>query len=110
MTLLQRSSRRYLTRHPWLMGLSILGVAIGVAVVVSIDLANTSASRAFELSAETVTGAATHQVVGTGETLDDEVYRHLREAGVRPSAPIVEGYATLQRVDADNLEGAVAPL
>ena len=99
MTLLQRSSYRYLTQHPWLMGLSVLGVAIGVAVVVSIDLANTSASRAFELSAVTVTGAATHQVVGTGETLDDNVYRRLREAGVRPSAPIVEGYATLQRGD-----------
>jgi putative ABC transport system permease protein len=99
MTLLQRSSRRYLTQHPWLMGLSVLGVAIGVAVVVSIDLANTSASRAFELSAETVTGSATHQVVGTGETLDDDVYRRLREAGIRPSAPIVEGYGALQRGD-----------
>ncbi len=100
MSLLQRSSRRYLTRHPWLMGLSVLGVAIGVAVVVSIDLANTSAERAFQLSAETVTGKATHQVVGAGETLDDNVYRQLRtEAGVRPSAPIVEGYASLQRGD-----------
>jgi putative ABC transport system permease protein len=100
MSLLQRSSRRYLTRHPWLMGLSVLGVAIGVAVVVSIDLANTSAERAFQLSAETVTGKATHQVVGAGETLDDDVYRQLRtEAGVRPSAPIVEGYASLQRGD-----------
>jgi len=99
MTLLQRSSRRYLTQHPWLMGLSILGVAIGVAVVVSIDLANTSASRAFELSAETVTGSATHQVVGTGETLDDDVYRQLRERGIRPSAPIVEGYGSLQGGD-----------
>jgi len=99
MTLLQRSSRRYLTRHPWLMGLSVLGVAIGVAVVVSIDLANTSASRAFKLSAETVTGAATHQVTGTGRTLDDDVYRRLREAGLRPSAPVVEGYGALERGD-----------
>ena len=99
MTLLQRSSRRYLTRHPWLMGLSVLGVAIGVAVVVSIDLANTSASRAFRLSAETVTGKATHQVVGTGTTLDDDVYRRLRGAGIRPSAPVVEGYGALQQGD-----------
>jgi putative ABC transport system permease protein len=99
MTLLQRSSRRYLTRHPWLMGLSVLGVAIGVAVVVSIDLANTSASRAFKLSAKTVTGAATHQVTGTGRTLDDDVYRRLREAGLRPSAPVVEGYGALERGD-----------
>jgi len=98
MTLLQRSSLRYLTRHPWLMGLSVLGVAIGVAVVISIDLANTSAERAFQLSAETVTGKATHQVVGAGASLDDDVYRRLRvEGGVRPSAPVVEGYATLER-------------
>jgi putative ABC transport system permease protein len=100
MSLLQRSSLRYLTRHPWLMGLSVLGVAIGVAVVVSIDLANGSAQRAFELSAETVTGTATHQVVGAGGALDDDVYRRLRvDGGVRPSAPVVEGYATLQRGD-----------
>ena len=100
MSLLQRSSLRYLTRHPWLMGLSVLGVAIGVAVVISIDLANTSAERAFQLSAETVTGKATHQVVGAGESLDDDVDRRLRaEGGVRPSAPVVEGYATLERGD-----------
>ncbi|HKL88726.1 MAG TPA: FtsX-like permease family protein [Salinibacter sp.] len=100
MSLLQRSSLRYLTRHPWLMGLSVLGVAIGVAVVVSIDLANTSAQRAFELSAETVTGKATHQVVGAGGTLADSTYRRLRvETGVRPSAPIVEDYASLVQGD-----------
>jgi putative ABC transport system permease protein len=82
------------------MGLSVLGVAIGVAVVVSIDLANTSAQRAFELSAETVTGKATHQIVGAGGTLADSVYRRLRvEAGVRPSAPVVEDYASLARGD-----------
>jgi putative ABC transport system permease protein len=78
------------------MGLSVLGVALGVAVVVAIDLANTSASRAFELSAETVTGKATHQVVGAAGTLDESVYRTLRvEGGIEDAAPVVEGYATL---------------
>ena len=100
MSLLQRSSLRYLTRHPWLMGLSVLGVAIGVAVVVSIDLANTSAEQAFRLSAETVTGKATHQVVGAAGTLKDDVYKQLRvQTGVRPSAPVVEGHAALRRGD-----------
>jgi putative ABC transport system permease protein len=95
---LARSSLRYLTRHPWLMGLSVLGVALGVAVVVSIDLANSSAGRAFELSAETVTGQATHQVTGAAGALPDSVYRQLRvEAGVRPSAPVVAGYASVAR-------------
>ena len=93
---LRRSSFRYLLQHPWLMGLSVLGVALGVAVVVAIDLANTSADRAFELSAETVAGKATHQVVGAAGTLDEDAYRRLRtEAGYRQSAPVVQGYVTL---------------
>lgn len=95
-SLLTRSGRRYLLRHPWLFGLSVLGVALGVAVVVAIDLANVSAQRAFELSAETVTGRATHQVVGMGEGVSEEVYRDIRlEGRYRQAAPVVEGYATL---------------
>jgi len=82
------------------MGLSVLGVAVGVAVVVAIDLANSSAQRAFSLSTETVTGEATHHVVGATGPLPDSVYRDLRvEAGVRPSAPVVQGYASLERGD-----------
>ncbi|NBT31290.1 MAG: hypothetical protein EBT13_05140, partial [Rhodobacteraceae bacterium] len=75
--LLQRSSRRYLGRHPLLMALSILGVALGVAVVVGIDLANTSARTAFTLSTETVAGRATHALEGSGGTMPDSVYRVL---------------------------------
>ena len=97
---LRRSSFRYLLQHPWLMGLSVLGVALGVAVVVAIDLANTSADRAFELSAETVAGKATHQVVGAAGSVDEDVYRRLRtEAGYRQSAPVVQGYVTLAERD-----------
>jgi putative ABC transport system permease protein len=67
---------------------------------VSIDLANTSAATAFQLSAETVTGKATHQIVGTAGTLDEDVYRRVRvEAGVQRAAPVVEGYATVGRAD-----------
>jgi putative ABC transport system permease protein len=78
------------------MSLSVLGVALGVAVVVAIDLANVSAERAFELSAETVAGKATHQVVGAGATLDEDVYRRLRvDQRYRQSAPVVQGYATV---------------
>ena len=51
-------------RHPWQLGLAVLGIALGVAVAVSIDLANESARRAFALATEAVTGRATHQIVG----------------------------------------------
>lgn len=92
--LLRRTSRRYLLRHPLLIALSILGVAVGVAVVVAIDLANASAEQAFALSAETVTGKATHQIIGAAEGIDEYEYRALRvEQGLRDSAPVVEGFA-----------------
>ncbi len=55
---------RYLLRHRWQSVLMVLGIALGVAVMVAIDLANASASRAFVLSTETLTGKATHQIDG----------------------------------------------
>lgn len=89
-----RAALRYLLRHPWLTALSVLGIALGVAVVVSIDSANAGAKRAFDLSAERVTGRATHHIVGPS-SIDGELYRKLRvEFGIRPSAPVVEGYVT----------------
>mgnify|MGYP001377152998 CR=1 FL=1 len=91
--LLLRTSLRYLARHPWQFGLCILGVALGVAVVVAIDLANASARRAFTLSAESVAGRATHQIAGGPAGLDEALYRRVRvELGLRAAAPVVEGY------------------
>ena len=83
---------REFLRHPWLLVLSVLGVALGVAVTVAVDLANDSALRAFDLSVQAVTGRTTHRIVGGPSGLPDSFYRRLRvEAGVRPSAPVVEG-------------------
>ncbi|MFQ5937859.1 MAG: ABC transporter permease, partial [Acidiferrobacterales bacterium] len=93
--ILRRASLHYLLRHPWLIGLSIVGVALGVAVVVAIDVANESARRAFKLSAETLSGKATHEIVGGPQGLAETVYRRLRvDASVRTSAPVVQGYAS----------------
>lgn len=82
-------------RHAWrrpIQGLFlIVGVAIGVAMIVAIDLANGSAARAFQLGAETVTGKTTHQITGGPRGLDEATYMRLRtEAGYRDSAPVVE--------------------
>ncbi|HYF62251.1 MAG TPA: ABC transporter permease, partial [Herpetosiphonaceae bacterium] len=91
MSLIRRNSWRYLLRHPAQMLLAILGVALGVAVVVSIDLANGSAQRAFELSSETITGKATHQIVGGPNGLPSEVYGRVRvDLGLREAAPVIE--------------------
>jgi putative ABC transport system permease protein len=81
--------------------LFILGVALGVAMVIAIDLANGSASRAFELSTQSVTGNATHQIIGGPSGLPTDLYRQIRlELNIRSSAPIVEEY--VQAINLDN--------
>jgi putative ABC transport system permease protein len=91
---------RDLVRRPLHTGLMVLGVALGVAVVIAIDLANTSARRGFARSTEAVTGRATHQVIGGPSGVPQEVYRRIRvEAGVRRSTPVVEGYAVALDLD-----------
>jgi putative ABC transport system permease protein len=92
MSLLRRSSLRHLSRHRWQAALSILGVGLGVAVVLAVDLAVSSARVGFTLSAEAVAGRATHRAEGGPSGLDDDAYRRLRATpGVVAAAPVVEG-------------------
>lgn len=89
-----RASLRYLFRHPWQLVLSLLGVALGVAVVVAVDLANQSAGQAFAVSAESLTGRTTHQVLGGPRGIPESWYVELRSRhGVRQAAPVIEGEA-----------------
>jgi putative ABC transport system permease protein len=91
--ILRRASVRYLARHPWQFGLAVLGVAVGIAMVVSIDLANESARRAFISTAQTLSGKATHQIIGGSRGLPEETYRTLRvDMGIDRATPVVEGY------------------
>lgn len=92
---LARLGFRYLSRHPWQSLLMILGIMLGVAVVIAVDLANASASRAFDLSTEAVTGRATHQIAGGPQGLDEALYTRLRLSGaVGAAAPVLSQYVT----------------
>jgi len=86
---------RHWLRHRWQSLLMVLGIALGVAVVISIDLANTSAERAFTLSSEALTGKATHQIIGSPLGIPDQVYTDLKRAGLGyPIAPVVSDYVS----------------
>lgn len=88
-----RLGYRYLSRRPWQTLLMVVGIMLGVAVVVAVDLANASASRAFDLSTEAVAGRATHQITGGPQGLEERVYTHLRLQGVvEAAAPVVSSY------------------
>ena len=93
--LLHLATLRFLLRHPSQIILTTLGVALGVAVVVSIDLAIQSSREAFRISTETIAGRSTHRVLGTGGDLPDSAFARIRtQLGVRASAPVVEAFVT----------------
>lgn len=86
-----RAGWRHLTRHRWLTALSVLGIALGVGVVVAVDLASTSARLALKTSMAAVVGEATHQILAGPDGLPETVYRDLRLGGWEtPLAPIIE--------------------
>ncbi|MEO0457268.1 MAG: ABC transporter permease [Cyanobacteria bacterium P01_A01_bin.114] len=98
---LWRLAWRRIRRRPFQYVLFILGIAIGVAMMVSIDLANGSAHRAFELSTDAIAGRTTHRIEAISPIgVDEAVYRELRtELGYTQSAPIVEGYVVAEDLD-----------
>jgi putative ABC transport system permease protein len=95
--ILSRSIWKYFFKHPWVILLSIIGVSIGVAVVVAIDIANTSAQKAFQISVENVTGTSTHQITGGPLGMDESFYTALvMEFPQIEASPVVDGYVKLQ--------------
>ena len=91
-----RASFSYLLRHPWQLALALLGISVGVAVIVAVDLANASARKAFLLSMDTITGEATHQIIGGPRGVSEGVYTQLRvNKGTRAIAPVIEGAVTI---------------
>ena len=86
---------RYLSGHAWQTLLMILGIALGVAVIVAVDIANASAVRAFSLSTEAIAGKATHQITGGVNGLREKVYSDLKRKGMDVAmAPVVGAFVS----------------
>ncbi len=95
--ILMRTSWHYYRQHRLQTLLLIFGIALGVALMISVDLANHSARRAFQLSAEGLTGKANYQVVSSNDQLPESLYTQLRVVHrQRQIAPVVEGRLRLK--------------
>lgn len=102
---LYRTAIRRIQQRPLQTILFIVGVAIGVAMMVSIDIASRSASRAFQLSTDAITGKATHRITADEAGVDEALYTQLRvQQGIVPSAPVVEGYVLAHELGGQNLQ------
>lgn len=102
--LLARSGWRHWLRHPWQAILAVAGIAMGVAMVVAVDLASQSARASYLWSTETLAGKATHHILGVTGNLPDSLYSRLRLSGLRdaegnplPMTPVLESRVTLGR-------------
>jgi putative ABC transport system permease protein len=98
MPVLWAASVRHLLRHPAQLFLALVGLSVGVATIIAVDIATASSGRAFQLSMQAVNGSATHAIVGGPQGVDERLYVDLR---LRPAAvglslsPVVEGYVTI---------------
>src|ERR1700748_693503 len=101
MPALWAASFRHLIRHPAQLALALVGLSLGVATIIAVDIATASSRRAFELSMDAVNGAATQQIVGGPQGIDEELYAELRTHDLVPGvlqpelAPVVEGDVTV---------------
>jgi len=102
---LWRLAVRRWRRRPLQYLLCILGIALGVAMLVSIDLASGSAQRAFALSTDAITGRTTHRLVAIGPGgVPDSTFVELRRRFPEiPAAPVIEAYGRAEELDGELL-------
>ncbi len=75
-------------RRAWL---TLIGVALGISVFISIRIANQSVLSAYRHSVNAVAGNTTLEVVGRAGSFDETIIAEIREApGVRSVAPIIQ--------------------
>jgi len=82
---------RHLTEYPGRTFLSVLGIALGTAVFLSISLAATSALKSFRDGVRAVAGQAEWRVQSPGAPLSEDLFLKVRQhRQVKAAAPVVE--------------------
>ncbi len=82
---------RLLSASPGLALLNVLGVAVGISVVLAIQLANLSALAAFRSTLDVVAGKSNLEITADGARFDERVFRDVRLMdGVVHASPALE--------------------
>ena len=94
--LLRQFVWRHARLHPLIALLNIASIALGVAVYLAVQVANHSATRAFEASIDLVSGKSQLELYPTSGPLDDVFFHDVNShPSVAAATPILEAYATL---------------
>ncbi|MGH7453021.1 MAG: hypothetical protein ACRENG_16855, partial [bacterium] len=81
---------RHLRRKPLETFLCLLGIALGVAVMAGIDLANQNALHSFRRTVKAVTGKTTHQIFGGPAGVPDSLAAKILSHSEIQATPILE--------------------
>ena len=96
----------HMTQRPFRTGLTIVGVALGVAASVAVRTANMEVLHSFEQAVLTVAGPTTLEVSGGDFGLDEHLIATVQEVpGLMSASPVI--VQTAVRLDAGHPAGAV---
>ena len=80
-------------RHRLRTWLTLLGIALGVAVITSISIASRTLTLSFQQTIDLIAGKAVLQVVNAESGVKESLYPLIRDtAGVKEAAPAVQGF------------------
>ncbi len=97
-----RASVRFYRQHPLQLALTLLGIALGAAVIVAVALATRAAAVSFDRSLEALAGPMTHELRARDGALDEDLYRELRvERGLRLALPLIRVRLTLDDAEVE---------
>ena len=89
--LLRNITFRHLRHHRGRTFLSIAGIALGVGVFVSVQMAIYTAIESFNVSVDHVSGKANLQVTSFGRGFSEEVYLKVKKVpGVKAATPVIQ--------------------
>ena len=98
---------RRLKEEPFRLALTLVGVALGVAVFIAVKMANETSTRAFENSLVAISGKTQLEVSAGGLGVDEDLILRLRETkGVKRATPVMQQHVWVRRADGTGHEVA----
>ncbi len=99
-SLLRLLAWRRLKEEPFRLALTLVGVALGVAVFIAVKMANETSTRAFENSLVAISGKTQLEVSAGGLGVDENLILRLRDMKeVRRAAPVMQRHVWVRKAD-----------
>lgn len=99
-SLLRLLAWRRLKEEPFRLALTLVGVALGVAVFIAVKMANETSTRAFENSLVAISGKTQLEVSAGGLGVDENLILSLRDMKeVKRAAPVMQRHVWVRKAD-----------